>query len=220
MFTPDIFSFLGDLSANNYKEWFHENKPRYQSCRDNFNQNIELIIHEISSFDKSVAGLEPKNCVFRINRDIRFSKDKSPYKTNFGAFIAPGGRNKGNAGYYLHLDPAGSFLAGGIYMPPSPVLKSIRQEIFENLEEFEEIVTHPEFIKHFKAIDAEKLKTKPKGFPDDFRGLEYLKFKHYTVIKQYNSEDFCKIDFLKEIKEVYKSLYPLNRFLNFAVQKG
>jgi uncharacterized protein (TIGR02453 family) len=218
MFSADIYSFLTDLSSHNYKEWFHGNKQRYQACRENFIHNLEIIIHELSQIDKSVAGQEPKNCVFRINRDIRFSKDKSPYKINFGAFIAPGGRNSGSAGYYLHLQPGNSFLAGGIYMPPSPVLKAIRQEIYENFDEFREIVTTPDFVNTFNGIDAEKLKTKPKGFPKDFEGMEYLKFKHFTVLKSYPDPDFTSSEFINEIKKVFRVLYPLNRFLNYAIK--
>ena len=218
MFDPDILTFLKDLKQNNNRDWFQANKATYQACKDNFISNIELIIHTVSQFDNSVAGLAPKDCIFRINRDIRFSKDKSPYKTNFGAFIAPGGRNKGKAGYYVHIEPGNAFLAGGIYMPPSPVLKAIRQEIFENFEEFRQIVEDKTFVKHFKYIDADKLKTKPKGFPDDFEGLEYLKFKHYTVLKSINDKDFLQPDFMNVVKEVFEALFTLNRFLNYAIE--
>jgi uncharacterized protein (TIGR02453 family) len=220
MFSPEIFRFLNELSENNNRDWFHENKPVYQACRENFAHGIELVIHEIALFDKSIVGLEPKHCVFRINRDIRFSNDKSPYKTNFGAFLAPGGRNNGSAGYYLHIEPGNSFLAGGIYMPPSPVLKKIRQEIYGNYEEFLAIVQNSEFIKHFRGIDAEKLKTKPRDFPDDFVGIEYLRFKHYTVLKPYKGDEFIKEDFFEEIKKVFSAMYPLNRFLNYAIQSS
>lgn len=218
MFSVDIFSFIKDLSENNNREWFHANNDRYKQCREEFINNIELAIHAIAEFDASVKGMDAKKCIFRINRDVRFSKDKAPYKTNFGAFIAPEGRNAGNAGYYLHLEPKGSFLSGGIYMPPSPVLKAIRQEIYENLEEFEGIVKDKHFVKHFKQIDAEKLKTRPQGFPADFEGLEYLKFKHYTVLKPYSDTDFCEANFFQEIKETFEALYPLNRFLNYAIE--
>jgi len=218
MFAPEIYNFLNELKENNYREWFHENKPVYQSCRDNVMHNLEIIIHEIAQFDTSVAGTTAKDCVFRINRDVRFSKDKSPYKTHFGAFIAPGGRNNGTAGYYIHLEPDNSFLAGGIYMPPPPALKAIRQEIYENYEEFLEIVESPQFKDQFNAIEPnEKLKTKPKGFPVDFIGLEYLKFKHYTVLKNIDDQYFIKSEFLDEIRAVFKSLYPLNKFLNYAI---
>lgn len=220
MFTPDILTFLRNLSENNNRDWFQENNALYKSCRENFIQNIELTIHAISEFDSSVKGVEAKKSIFRINRDVRFSKDKSPYKTNFGAFVTPGGRNAGNAGYYLHFEPGASFLAGGIYMPPSPILKAIRQEIFENLGEFEEIVSDANFIKHFKAIDAEKLKTKPRGFPDDFEGMEYLRFKHYTVIKPYKDTDFTSPNFFEEVKQTFRALYPLNRFLNYAIKEA
>jgi len=220
MISPDIFKFLEKLKKNNNREWFQENRPEYLSCKEGFEHVVELLIHAISEFDSSVKGLEPKKCIFRINRDIRFSKDKSPYKTNFGAFMAPGGRNNGTAGYYLHLEPGASFLAGGIYMPPSPILKAIRQEIFDNYEEFLSIVTEGQFVKHFKAIDADKLKTRPKGFPEDFVGLEYLKFKHYTVLKSVTEAQLTGANFFEEAKETFRALQPLNRFLNQAVSEA
>lgn len=220
MINPDIYSFLGELKNNNNKEWFQDNKIRYEACRKGFIQFLEIIIHEISQFDSSIKGQLPKNCLFRINRDIRFSKDKSPYKTNIGAFITPGGRNSGRAGYYIHLEPGSSFLAGGIYMPPSPVLKAIRQEIFENLEEFESIVKNEDFIRHFgEEFHGEKLKTKPKGFPDDFPGLEYLRYKHYTVAKEKTDKEMLSENILNEIIEVFESMYPLNRFLNQVINE-
>lgn len=218
MISTELFSFLKKLQKNNNRDWFHANKVEYQRCKESFIHVIELLIHAVSEFDDSVKGLEAKKCLFRINRDIRFSKDKSPYKTNFGAFIAPGGRNNGTAGYYLHIEPNNSFLAGGIYMPPSPVLRAIRQEIFENYEEFDSIVSEKEFVKHFKAIDAEKLKTKPKGFPEDFKGLEYIKFKHYTVLQPVSESELTGKDFFIQARSAYLALQPLNQFLNYAIK--
>lgn len=214
MISKETYQFLKDLRNNNYKEWFHENRPVYDSCRQHFIHVVEILIHEISHFDKSISGIQPKDCIFRINRDIRFSNDKSPYKTNFGAFITPGGRNAGKAGYYIHIEPGGSFLAGGIYMPPSPILKAIRQEIFENYDEFLEIVKDKSFVKYFGDIDAEKLKTAPRGFPKDFIGVEYLKFKHYTVMDAKTDVEFMSEDFLSIVIEEFKALQPLNTFIN------
>lgn len=214
MIRKETYQFLKDLQKNNFKEWFHENKTTYNSCRHHFIHVIEILIHEIRRFDKSITGIQPKDCIFRINRDIRFSKDKSPYKTNFGAFISPGGRNTGKAGYYIHVEPGASFLAGGIYMPPAPILKAIRQEILENYEEFLGIVKAECFVKYFGAIKAEKLKTAPRGFPKEFDGIEYLKFKHYTVMDAKTDTAFMSTDFPATVIEEFKALQPLISFIN------
>ncbi|MBN1115701.1 MAG: DUF2461 domain-containing protein [Bacteroidales bacterium] len=212
-----LYRFLTDLSKNNNKEWFQENRKTYNTCRESFIYSVELMIRGISEFDKSIAGLQPKNCIFRINRDIRFSNDKRPYKTNFGAFMAPGGRNSGKGGYYLHIEPGLSMIAGGIYMPSGPVLKTIRNEVYNNLEEFESIVTEEDFVKHFSGLTGEKLKTKPQGFPDDFEGMEYLRFKHYIVSRNISDKQTQSPEFFNELMMYFESIYPLNRFLNQAV---
>lgn len=219
MLSPEIYRFISDLSKNNYREWFQENKTRYQNCKENFLQNLEIIIHEVGKFDKSIPGIAPGDCVFRINRDIRFSNNKEPYKTNFGAFIAPGGQNNGKAGYYIHIEPGNSFLAGGIYMPSSPVLKAIRREVFENYAEFLAIVQQKEFIQHFGGISGDKLKMRPAGFPENFEGMEYLKFKHFTVMKVCSESDLTSEHFIADTVNVFKALFPLNRFLNEAIEK-
>jgi uncharacterized protein (TIGR02453 family) len=220
MITAQILDFLQDLKKNNNRDWFHSQKSRYNQCRDGFLHFTEILIHEISQFDPSIKGQLPKDCVFRINRDIRFSKDKSPYKTNMGAFITPGGRNGGLAGYYLHLEPGASMIAGGIYMPPSPVLKTIRQEIHDNLEEFEEILKDNTFIQYFGTeLWGEKLKTKPKGFDENFRGLEYLKYKHYTVSNNKTDNEIVSENLVNDVIAVFKAMHPFNRFINNAINE-
>ncbi len=149
MLSKNLLHFLSDLKKNNHKEWFHENKPRYQLVKKEFEQFIAHVIADISQFDASVKNLEPKHCIFRINRDIRFSNDKSPYKSNFGGFIVPGGRNAGHAGYYIHIEPENCFLAGGIYMPPPDRLKAVRTEIYENTDSFKKILNDKNFKKAF-----------------------------------------------------------------------
>ena len=134
-----VLQFLQDLSQNNNKEWFHANRKRYEENRDKVLFITEVLIHELGKFDNTIAGVSPKDCMFRIFRDVRFSKDKRPYKTNFGSFIAKGGRKSLKAGYYFHIDPAGSFVGGGMYMPPAATLKAIRNYLAEEGEEFLEI---------------------------------------------------------------------------------
>ena len=218
MLIKNLLQFLSDLKENNYKEWFHENKPTYQKVKNEFIQFIAHTIADVAQFDKSIKSLEPKHCIFRINRDIRFSKDKSPYKSNFGGFIVPGGRNAGFAGYYIHIEPENCFLAGGIYMPPPDRLKAVRTEIYENTDEFKKILNNKNFKKHFKEIISEdQLKTAPKGFPKDFEDIDLLKHKHYTVVRYIDENLVTSENFADEIRETFKALYPFNSFINEAI---
>jgi uncharacterized protein (TIGR02453 family) len=220
MIQSDVFVFLNELRENNNKEWFDANRKRYETIKQNITHVAEILINEIVKFDKSVAGLQAKDCIFRINRDVRFSADKSPYKTNSGVFVCPGGKNSWNAGYYLHIEPCGSFIGGGIYMPGSKVLKVLREEIFHNYNDFLEIVKAKEFTAQFDEFYGEKLKTKPKGFPEDFAGLEYLKLKHLTVVKNLSEQVMTSEKLLDEIQKVFAALYPLNRFINQAIREN
>ncbi len=125
-----ILQFLTELRENNYREWFQDNKKRYDALKDGFTEEVQQLINRIGLFDPEIIGLEAKDCLFRIYRDIRFSPDKTPYKTHFGAYIARGGRSSERGGYYLHLEPGNSMLSGGVWMPPTPLLKKLRQEFF------------------------------------------------------------------------------------------
>lgn len=219
MLSKELLEFLSELKENNYKEWFHENKPRYQKLKKEFEQFIAHTIATIAQFDPSVQNLEPKHCIFRINRDIRFSKDKSPYKTNFGGFIVPGGKKAGNAGYYIHIEPGNCFIAGGIYAPPSDKLKAVRTEIYENTDEFKKILSDKNFKNHFKGIMSDdKLKTAPKGFPKDFEDIDLLRYKHYTVAKSVADDLIASDKFADEIHETFKALYPFNEFINEGIK--
>jgi uncharacterized protein (TIGR02453 family) len=220
MINKETFQFLKELKLNNYKEWFDENRATYTILRKEFELFISLVIGEIGLFDKYSAQTTAKASIFRINRDIRFSNNKLPYKTNFGAFITNGGRKGVNAGYYIHVEPGECFLAGGIYMPSGPILKAIRTEIYENTDAFKSIIEEPSFLKHFsKEFWGEKLKTAPKGFPKDFPEIEYLKYKHYTVLKNEPDSLYTKISFIDEIRSVFQAMMPFNAFLNRAVRE-
>ena len=219
MVSKALINFLEKLAKNNHKEWFHEHKDEYKEVRREFQQYTAFLIAEIANFDESVKHLEPKDCIFRINRDIRFSNDKRPYKTNFGAFIAPGGRKSGYAGYYFHLEPANSFIAGGVFMPAPKNLKAIRNEIYENIDEFKSILKASEFQKHFGELDEiEKLKTAPKGFPKNFRDIDLLNHKHYTVSKPLKKDLLHSEKLTSEIAKAFQALYPMNYFLNDAIE--
>lgn len=210
-----VISFLKELKENNHREWFNENKDAYRAAREAFEGFINELIPAIRSFDPLIDMITAKDCMFRIYRDVRFSKNKEPYKTNMGAYINRGGKNSTFAGYYVHVEPGQSFLAGGMYMPPPDVLKKVREEIMYNFDEFERIITDQEFRKTFGIMDdPDKLVNPPKGFPKDFRGMEYLKLKSFAVMHKVEDVAVMSDDYLSYSVEVFKKLYPLNNFFN------
>lgn len=218
MLTPNIFDFLKELKQNNNRDWFLAHKKQYDAVKKEIEDFLTKLIPAIDSFDKGVIYNTPKDCMFRINRDVRFSNDKSPYKTNLGLFVVKGGKKSFNGGYYLHIDPEECFAGGGIYMPMPDKLKLIRSEIYFNVEEYKKIITDKIFKKYFNELtDSEKLKTAPKDFPKDFKDIELLKFKNFTPIIKLTPEQICKEDFMDYLLELFKAMYPLNSFLNRAV---
>jgi uncharacterized protein (TIGR02453 family) len=211
-------SFLSLLKENNYKEWYHENKPLYETAKEEFELFVKHLIGLVGQFDKSLGILEPKDCIFRIFRDIRFSKDKTPYKTNFGAFIARGGRKGENGGYYFHLEPGNSLLAGGIWMPQPDLLKAIRTEIYNNIDEFITIISSKDFKKYFGSIDSDYvLKTAPKDYPKDWPYIDLLKHKSYTVSTLFTDAILTGPSLPEYTIEVFKAMYPFNSYLNNVV---
>lgn len=213
-----LLKFLTELKENNNREWFNSNKERYNMLRHEFTIFVQILIEKISEFDKEIGNLKPEYCIFRIYRDIRFSNDKTPYKTNFGAFIAKGGRKLERAGYYVHFEPGDCFLAGGIYRPSTDILKKIRNEIFYNIEDFLKIINDKNFIIHFKTIDGEKLSKVPAGFPSDFKYSELLKFKSYNIIYDMDNKFLSDSNFIDRVCYIFKLMYPFNRFINDAIE--
>lgn len=218
MLQKTTLDFLKKLKANNKKEWFDTNRSAYETARKDFTSFLELLVPELSGFDNSLKGLEAKKCVFRINRDIRFSNDKTPYKTNFGASISPGGKKSMTPGYYIHIEPGKSFLAGGVYMPEAPILAAIRQEIDYNAKEFKKILAAKEFVKYFGGIaDEGKLRTAPKGYAKDHPQIELLKNKHFIVVHNFKDDKIHSKDFVKYCLAVFKAMYPFDLFLRRAI---
>lgn len=209
--------FLADLKQNNYREWFQKNRKRYEDARDNFESYVQLIINNISVFDPILKGLEVKSCTYRINRDIRFSPDKTLYKSHLGAFIVRGGKNNGNrlAGYYIHVEPGGnSMVAGGAYIPPAPWLNAIREKIDDQGEKLVKILNNKELRSVFGEIEGEKLKSAPKGFPKDHPYIEYLKLKSFLVSKLFTDEEVTNKEWVGMVLEACRVMKPLNDFLN------
>lgn len=209
------FKFLKQLAKNNNKEWFDANRKQYESSKAEFEQIVKTVIDKSVLFDKELAGIEAKKCLFRINRDIRFSKDKSPYKLNMGASINPGGKKEMGAGYYIHIQPGKSFLAGGCYMPPPDVLAKIRQEIDYNTKDFKKILAAKDFKTYFNGLSEEedKLKTAPKGYAKDHPELSLLQHKHFIVVHYLKDEQIMDKNFPAYAAKVFKAMQPLNLFL-------
>lgn len=210
--------FLKQLDQNNNKTWFEQNRTAYEAAKSNFLEFNTGLIAGLQKIDSTLGALEPKKTIFRINRDVRFSKDKSPYKNNMGTAMSKDGKSMMTAGYYFHLQPGNnSFAAIGSYMPSPEILQRIRQEIDYNFDNFKKIISAASFKKYFNGFDEiEKLKTVPKGYTADNPALEYLKHKSFVVSKNFTDKEVLAADFLTNLLKCYKAAYPLVLFLHHA----
>lgn len=206
--------FLKDLRQHNQKEWFDANRKRYDQARQNFAAFVQVVLDDLRKTDPTLAGLEVKQTLFRINRDVRFSKNKNPYKTNFACSLTAGGKKIARAGYYFHLEPGANFAGGGWYMPDSPAINAIRQEIDYNLPEFEKILQAKAFKKWFAGLDDFALKTRPKGFDADNPALHHLKQKSFIASAAFTDKEVMAANFSKQLADCLKALQPLIYFLN------
>ncbi len=217
MISKSTLEFLAKLAKNNNKEWFEKNRPVYEAARAEYKDFVNDLILCTAKFDPSIKHLEPKDCIFRINRDVRFSKNKAPYKNNFGALLAPGGKKSFDAGYYIQIQPGASFIAGGVWQPAGPQISAIRQEIDYNAAEFKKIIGVKSFTTYFgKLSEEDKLKTVPKGYDKTHPEIELLKLKSYITIHDLKDKDVLSKKFLKHCNEVMKAMHPLNSFLRRA----
>jgi uncharacterized protein (TIGR02453 family) len=221
MITKEALQFLEDLIANNNTDWMHANKKRYESYKKDYHNYIASILVEMKPLDKSLELLEVKNCTFRINRDIRFSKDKSPYKTNMGVWFTQNKFRKNSPGYYIHFEKGNSFIAGGVWCPEPEELKKIRKEIAYFHEDLEAIVNNKTFKTEFKALTRDEnntLKKAPKDFEPNHPAIEFLKLKSFTASEKIDDNLFTKKDFSKVVAQKLMVLKPLNDFLNRALE--
>ncbi len=214
MLQPDTLQFLRDLEDHNDRPWFEENKKRYEIAKKDVETLVDEVLIGCAAFEPAVADLKAKQCVFRIYRDVRFSKNKAPYKNNMGAWFSKGGKKAPFAGYYLHIQPGASFLAGGLYMPESKILKNIRQEIDYNADEFKAILNAPKFKKAFGGLDEHKLKTTPKGYDKENPEIELLRHTSFVVSHKVSDEEVLAGKFAQKAVEVFETLHPFNTFLN------
>lgn len=221
MITKEAVQFLDDLIANNTTDWMHANKKRYENYKKDYHNYIAGILAEMKPLDKSLEPLEVKNCTFRINRDIRFSKDKSPYKTNMGVWFTQNKFKKNSPGYYIHFEKGNSFIAGGVWCPEPEELRRIRKEIAFFHEDLEAIVDNEMFKKEFGTITRDEnntLKKAPKDFDANHPAIEFLKLKSFTASQKIGDTDFLDPNFSKIVAQKLIILKPLNDFLNRALE--
>jgi uncharacterized protein (TIGR02453 family) len=221
MLQSSTIKFLKDLKKNNNKPWFDAHRKEYEAAKADFSNFIQQVIDRHGKKDSLIKNLAAKDCLFRINRDVRFAKDKSPYKTNFGAHINKGGKKSMLAGYYFHLEPTQCFAGGGIWMPMPDDLKKIRQEVDYNFAEFKKIIGSKKFKSLYGDLsrDAEFVLSRvPKGYEPANPAAEYLKLKSYIAMVNMKDADLTSSNLQKKTLEAFETLQPLLSFINRALE--
>lgn len=219
MLNPSTVNFLKKLESNNNKPWFEKHRPAYETAKADFLSVVEQLIPGIAAFDPGIADQLAKNCIFRINRDVRFSKDKRPYKNNFAAYFNKAGKKGNGAGYYLHIQPGKSFAAAGIWAPEPADLAKIRQEIDYNYEPWQQVLKQRSFKRIFPAgMDmGNALSRPPKGYTDDNPALQHIKLKSFVVRSPIADKALAGKTFVKEVIKIMEAAHPFVAFLNQAI---
>jgi len=216
MIQKDTIDFLKLLRANNNKPWFDAHKKQYDVARTAFIQTVESIITALANIEGDLGNLTAKECVFRINRDVRFSKDKRPYKNNMSAYFNKAGKKGNGAGYYVHVEPGQSFIAAGIWMPEPADLARIRQEIDYNFEEWKKITGSRSFKKQFEnGIDkTNSLVRPPKGYDEENPAIDFLKLKSFVVTRPFTDVSLMNKSFTSELLNSFRQVKPMIDFIN------
>jgi len=215
MLHQSTLDYLTNLKTNNNKEWFEKNRKAYDAARTDQLAFITSLLFEMAKWEERVKNVDPKKCTMRINRDIRFSKDKSPYKSNMSFGINPPGTR---AGYYFHLEPGATFAGGGLYGLEPLQIKAVRQEIDYNLNEFSGIMNNAKFKKHFSKLDGDALQNIPKDYPKDHPGAEWLKHKDFVIGTKLDDKELTSNDLLKKTNELFRTMQPFMLFMDRALQ--
>ncbi|MFN2457028.1 MAG: DUF2461 domain-containing protein [Chitinophagaceae bacterium] len=221
MLEPQMLRFLKQLQKNNNRSWFEVHRADFEAARIDFQNFIQLVIDDLERKDTTIAGLMARDCLFRINRDIRFSKDKSPYKTNFGASVKKSGKKSVYAGYYFHCEPGKSFAGGGLWMPEAATVKKVRQEIDYNWDEFQTIISEKKFRTIYKDLfkgGEVSLTTNPKGYEKDNPAIEYLKLKSFIAETHLKDEELTKATLHQKTIAAFEALQPFLNFINRALE--
>lgn len=219
MLKLSTLKFLRSLQKNNNKAWFEKNRTDYEDAKADFLSMVEKLIPGIAGFDPAMADQLAKHCTFRINRDVRFSKNKSPYKNNMAAYFNKAGKKGNGAGYYLHIEPGNSFAAAGIWMPEPADLAKIRQEIDYNLNEWKKIFTNTSFKKNWKqGLDVSNILARPpKGYAEENPAISFLKLKSFVIRCPLTDEEILNKGFVKNVVKVFQTAFPVVSFLNTAI---
>lgn len=223
MLQLSTLEFLSDLKQNNNRDWFLANKARYENFKKDYHQLIGVILEKLKLIDPSLSVVEVKDCAFRINRDIRFSKDKSPYKTHIAIGISADGKKNIKASYYLHIEQDACFVGGGIYCPMPDQLAKIRKEIAFFYDDLQSIITDKEFKSNFNTLSKEEglyLKNPPKGYDASHPAIEILKLKSFTAGTTFAVKDSLKATFADEMVNKLQVLKQFNDFLNRALEEN
>lgn len=220
MINRSSLQFLKDLKRNNNKNWFEAHRDKYEDARTNFSSFVETMISKIGQFDEPIGHLKVKDCIFRINRDVRFSKDKTPYKVNLAAAFSAGGKKAAVGGYYFHLEPGRSFAGGGFYTPMPDQLAKIRQEIDYNFDEWNKIIHQKTFQKHFpEGVEGNgSLVRPPKGYEESNPGIKFLKMKGFIVTQLFNDDELLQNKAAANVADSFKAMKPFIDFLNRAIE--
>ena len=220
MLHSSTIQFLKDLQDNNNKPWFDAHRPVYENAKADLQAMVAKLIPAIAAFDEPIGALQVKDCTFRINRDVRFSKNKSPYKNNMAAYFSRGGKKASVAGYYFHCEPGKSYAAGGFYSPMPAELGKIRQEIDYNFNEWKKIVESKLFKKYFvNGVEGiESLVRPPKGYDEINPAVHYLKMKHFIVSKPITDAELQNKTLVKDVAKIFEIIKPMIDFLNLAVE--
>ncbi|MBP6238870.1 MAG: DUF2461 domain-containing protein [Saprospiraceae bacterium] len=217
MVQPTTIEFLKELKSNNSKSWFEQNRKRYDKMKSDYISLAGRILEQMKDIDPSLDMVTAKDCIFRINRDVRFSADKSPYKTNLGIALHPGGKKFNLAAYYLHIEPGQSFIGGGLWMPEAPLLSKVRKEIHYFYHDLVDILNNPLYKKTFGSLDVEdgqKLTRPPKGYEAEDPAIEFLKLKSFTASTPLPDEMLTSDKLVGHIINTFTILKPLIGFIN------
>lgn len=220
MLQAATIKFLKDLKKNNNKPWFEKNKSVYLEAKEDMEAFVQQVIDGLGKIDPDIAPLQPKDCVYRIYRDVRFSKDKTPYKTNMGASLNRGGKKMPTAGYYFHCEPGRNLVGGGLWMPQAPELNKVRQEIDYNFAEWQKILKAPSFKKVFpEGLEQEDILSRPpKGYEEENPAIEFLKLKSFIVTRTLTDAEMQSKSALKEILKTFGAMKEFIYFLNRALE--
>ena len=218
MIEKSTLQFLTDLKKNNTKEWFDTNRKRYEAAKENVQNITGELIKAIGIHDEDIALLLTKDCTFRINRDVRFSKNKAPYKTNISAIFSKGGKKADTAGFYVHVEPGGAFVAAGYWNPEPKKLASVRQEIDYNFADWKKILAAKKFKQTFtEGLSKEDiLQRPPKGYDAENPAIEFIKLKSFIVTRKMTDAEMQDKNFIKNIVSICIAVKPMLDFLNTA----